>query len=63
MDPIHASVTGTTFNISSFMGTIMVVGLVIKNGILMLDSEQHFSGLGMPLKDAIFEACAPWPSR
>jgi CzcA family heavy metal efflux pump len=49
-------ITGSSFNISSFMGAIMVVGLVIKNGILMLDSEQHFSGLGMPLKDAIFEA-------
>jgi len=49
-------ITGASFNICSFMGAIMVVGLVIKNGILMLDSEQHFSGLGMPLEDAIFEA-------
>ncbi|MFB3779553.1 MAG: efflux RND transporter permease subunit, partial [Bryobacteraceae bacterium] len=34
-------VTGTTLNISSFMGAIMVVGIVHKNGILMLDSEQY----------------------
>ena len=43
-------------NISSFMGGIMVIGIVHKNGILMLDSEQHFSGQGLPLRDAIFEA-------
>lgn len=49
-------VTGTTLNISSFMGAIMVVGIVHKNGILMLDSEQEFSAQGLPLKDAIFQA-------
>jgi CzcA family heavy metal efflux pump len=49
-------VTKTTLNISSFMGTIMVVGIVHKNGILMLDAEKHFSGLGYDLRDAIFHA-------
>ncbi len=49
-------ITGTTLNISSFMGAIMVVGIVHKNGILMLDSEQHFSGQGLSLRDAIFQA-------
>ena len=48
--------TGTALNISSFMGAILVVGIVQKNGILMLDSEQHFSALGHPLKEAIFLA-------
>jgi CzcA family heavy metal efflux pump len=48
--------THTTLNISSFMGVIMVVGIVHKNGILMLDSEKHFSALGYPLRDAIFQA-------
>jgi CzcA family heavy metal efflux pump len=48
--------TGTTLNISSFMGAIMVVGIVHKNGILMLDSEQHFTEIGLPLREAIFEA-------
>ena len=45
-----------TLNISSFMGTIMVVGIVQKNGILMLDSEKHFTALGFQLRDAIFHA-------
>ena len=35
-------VTGTTFNLSSFMGLIMVVGIVAKNGILLLDADQKF---------------------
>ena len=35
-------VTGTTFNISSFMGLIMVIGIVAKNGILLLDADQKF---------------------
>jgi CzcA family heavy metal efflux pump len=48
--------TRTTLNISSFMGTIMVVGIVHKNGILMLDSEKSFSAQGLPLREAIFQA-------
>jgi len=35
-------VTGTTFNLSSFMGLIMVVGIVSKNGILLLDADTRF---------------------
>ena len=49
-------ITGTTLNISSFMGAIMVVGIVHKNGILMLDAEQHFTAQGLALRDAIFHA-------
>lgn len=48
--------TRTTLNISSFMGAIMVVGIVHKNGILMLDSEKYFTERGHPLQDAIFQA-------
>ena len=48
--------TGQTLNISSFMGIIMVIGIVHKNGILMLDSEQHFTAQGLKLRDAIFQA-------
>jgi multidrug efflux pump subunit AcrB len=50
-------VTGQTLNICSLMGGIMVVGIVHKNGILMLDSERHFSEeRGLSLRDAVFEA-------
>jgi multidrug efflux pump subunit AcrB len=48
--------TNSTLNISSFMGAIMVVGIVHKNGILMLDSEQHFTAQGYSLRDAMLHA-------
>src|SRR5581483_4857819 len=35
-------VTRTTFNVSSFMGLIMVIGIVAKNGILLLDANEKF---------------------
>ena len=40
-------ITGTTFNISSFMGLIMVIGIVAKNGILLLDADHSFSRRGL----------------
>src|ERR1700745_2328741 len=49
-------VTRTTFNISSFMGMIMVVGIVAKNGILLLDADQKFRKLGMSAEDALLQA-------
>lgn len=49
-------VTQTTLNISSFMGIIMVIGIVHKNGILMLDSEGHYTAAGYGLRDAVFHA-------
>ena len=49
-------VTGTTFNISSFMGLIMVIGIVAKNGILLLDADQKFRSLGFAPEDAMIQA-------
>jgi CzcA family heavy metal efflux pump len=49
-------ITRTTLNISSFMGAIMVVGIVQKNGILMLDAERSYTEQGFDLRDAIFHA-------
>ncbi len=34
--------TGMTFNVASFMGLIMVIGIVAKNGILLLDADERF---------------------
>ncbi len=48
--------TGTSFNISSFMGLIMVVGIVAKNGILLLDADQKFRSEGMRAREAMIEA-------
>jgi multidrug efflux pump subunit AcrB len=49
-------ITGTTFNIASFMGIIMVVGIVAKNGILLLDAEQRFRNLGQSPEEAMIQA-------
>ncbi len=49
-------ITRTTFNISSFMGLIMVVGIVAKNGILLLDADQHFRGAGMDVLESVVQA-------
>jgi CzcA family heavy metal efflux pump len=46
-------VTGTAFNVSSFMGLIMVIGIVAKNGILLLDAEDRFRAAGMSALDAM----------
>ncbi len=49
-------VTGTTFNLSSFMGLIMVIGIVAKNGILLLDADQKFRADGMPAEESMIRA-------
>ena len=49
-------VTGTTFNLSSFMGLIMVIGIVAKNGILLLDADQKFREAGLPAEECMMRA-------
>jgi multidrug efflux pump subunit AcrB len=49
-------ITQTTFNISSFMGMIMVIGIVAKNGILLLDADQKMRALGMNAENAMLQA-------
>jgi multidrug efflux pump subunit AcrB len=49
-------ITQKTFNVSSFMGLIMVVGIVAKNGILLLDANQKFLAGGFTPEEAIIQA-------
>jgi multidrug efflux pump subunit AcrB len=49
-------VTRTTFNVSSFMGLIMVIGIVAKNGILLLDANEKFRSIGFSTEEAIIQA-------
>ncbi|PYV51875.1 MAG: AcrB/AcrD/AcrF family protein [Acidobacteria bacterium] len=49
-------VTGTTFNVSSFMGLVMVVGIVAKNGILLLDADEKIRGTGASAETAMLQA-------
>ncbi len=48
--------TGITFNLSSFMGLIMVIGIVAKNGILLLDADEKFRDAGFSREESIFQA-------
>jgi multidrug efflux pump subunit AcrB len=49
-------ITHTTFNISSRMGLIMVIGIVAKNGILLLDANQKFISFGFSPEEAMIQA-------
>jgi multidrug efflux pump subunit AcrB len=49
-------ITGTTFNVSSFMGMIMVIGIVAKNGILLLDADQKLRVHGLSAEDSMLQA-------
>ena len=49
-------VTRTTFNVASFMGVIMVIGIVAKNGILLLDADERFRAEGLGAADAMIHA-------
>jgi multidrug efflux pump subunit AcrB len=49
-------ITQTTFNVASFMGVIMVIGIVAKNGILLLDAHQKFTKAGFPAEESMIQA-------
>jgi multidrug efflux pump subunit AcrB len=49
-------ITRTEFNVASFMGLIMVVGIVAKNGILLLDANQKYRAEGIPAEEAMIHA-------
>jgi multidrug efflux pump subunit AcrB len=49
-------ITGTTLNVVSFMGMIMVVGIVAKNGILMLDAVEDHLAAGDNLREALLRS-------
>jgi CzcA family heavy metal efflux pump len=48
--------TGTDLNISSAMGIILLVGLVVKNGIMLLDFSEKLHADGEPFDRAIAHA-------
>jgi HAE1 family hydrophobic/amphiphilic exporter-1 len=48
--------TGSTLNLMSFIGVIMLMGLVAKNAILLLDAARVREAEGMPRDDALMAA-------
>ncbi|MDE3201456.1 MAG: efflux RND transporter permease subunit, partial [Acidobacteriota bacterium] len=49
--------TGSTLNIMSLMGVIMMVGIVVSNSILIVEFAGILHEQGMPLLEATIESC------
>jgi multidrug efflux pump subunit AcrB len=49
-------ITGTSLNVVSFLGAIIGVGIVAKNGILMLDMVEQFTAEDLDLKVALIRS-------
>jgi CzcA family heavy metal efflux pump len=49
-------ITGSTLNVVSLMGMIMIVGIVAKNGILMLDAVEDHLASGDNLRQALLRS-------
>ena len=49
--------TGTTMNIMSLMGVVMMVGIVVSNSILIVDFTNRLRAEGRPLRQAVSQAC------
>jgi multidrug efflux pump subunit AcrB len=50
-------VTGTTLNVQSLMGVLMMVGMVVSNSILIVEFTHRLEDDGMPLLDAVVSSC------
>jgi multidrug efflux pump len=50
--------TGGTLNVYSQIGMVMLVGLVSKNGILIVEFANQLQGRGRDIREAVIEAAA-----
>jgi len=50
-------VTGTTLNVMSLMGVVMMVGIVVSNSILIVEFTNRLRAEGRPLHQAVSLAC------
>jgi len=50
-------VTGTTLNVMSLMGVIMMAGIAVSNSILIVQFVGALRALGHPIREALVEAC------
>ncbi len=49
--------TGTTLNVQSLMGVLMMVGIVVSNSILIVEFTHRLEEDGMSLVDAVVNSC------
>jgi HAE1 family hydrophobic/amphiphilic exporter-1 len=50
--------TGTPFNIMAMIGMVILIGIVVNNGIVLVDHINGHRRLGLALDDAIVQGCA-----
>jgi HAE1 family hydrophobic/amphiphilic exporter-1 len=50
-------ITGTTLNVESLMGVVMMVGIVVSNSILIVEFTHRLQDQGMPLVEAVAQGC------
>ena len=50
-------ITGTTLNVMSLMGVVMLVGIAVSNSILIVEFTRHLRGEGMAVREAVATAC------
>ncbi|PWT81882.1 MAG: AcrB/AcrD/AcrF family protein, partial [Blastocatellia bacterium] len=50
-------VTGTTLNVQSLMGVLMMVGMVVSNSILIVEFTHRLEADGMPIFEAVVNSC------
>lgn len=48
--------TGITLSVTSFQGIIVMVGIVVSNGVLLVDYTNRLRMQGVPLRDAVSKA-------
>lgn len=53
---IALAISGKTLSIFTFIGFIMLIGLVAKNAILIVDFTNHLRARGLSVNDALIEA-------
>ena len=53
---VGLAVTGTPFNVSSFMGLLLLVGVVVKNGILLIDVANKHRSAGESVEASLVAA-------
>ncbi|MGC1657520.1 MAG: efflux RND transporter permease subunit [Candidatus Acidiferrales bacterium] len=51
------TLTGTTMNVMSLMGVIMMVGIVVSNSILIVEFAHRLEAEGATVLDAIIQSC------
>ncbi|HEY4358366.1 MAG TPA: efflux RND transporter permease subunit [Acidobacteriaceae bacterium] len=49
--------TGTTLNVMSLMGVVMMTGIVVSNSILIVEFTRVLRNEGMPIREAVATAC------